>query len=283
MPRPAVRLVPVALLAVLAVACDGDGDAPRPAPFTWRGELPAGAWVRVRDLNGTVRVARASGREVLVTATQHFGPGRPERVRLVATPDPAGVTVCALWGREGGTCTARDYRSARKGRWPGQLFGRGRPVRVDFTVALPPGVRLDASTVNGGVVVADADADVRVRTVNGSVTVDARGAPVQVESVNGAVRARLAELPSEGTTELRTVNGSVTALLPDAVDAEVALETVNGRVSSDWPLTGGDPASRRALRGTLGAGGARLALRTVNGSARLVRADGAGEEDAGSP
>jgi DUF4097 and DUF4098 domain-containing protein YvlB len=131
--------------------------------------------------------------------------------------------------------------------------------------------------------VADADADVRVRTVNGSVTVDARGAPVQVESVNGAVRARLADLPSDGATELRTVNGSVTALLPDAVDAEVALETVNGRVTSDWPLTDGDPASRRALRGTLGAGGPRLALRTVNGSARLVRGDGDPAADAGSP
>lgn len=267
--RPLRSRAPLAAALLLAaVACDDDDHHARSEVFTWRGAVPAGGTVRVRDLNGSVRVARAPGAEVVVTATRRARGRHPEAVRVVFTPDAAGVTACALWG-DGGTCTADAYRtSSRRRGWLHFLRMRSR-AEVDFVVALPAGVRLDAETVNGRITVADANADVRVRTVNGSVTLAAAGAPIDAGTVNGSIRAQIGAVPSGAAVALHTTNGSVTALVPPTFAAAVDLRTTNGRVRTDLPLTG-EEGARRHRQGTLGAGGGRLSLRTTNGSVSLL-------------
>jgi hypothetical protein len=277
MPRPRSALAAVALVAALPLAgCGHDDDGPSrdEAAFQWRGTVPAGGWVRIRDLNGSVRVGRAPGNEAVITATQRYRGRRPQAVRLVAEPDANGVTACALWGEEG-ECSAERYtsRSSHRG-WLTRLLDLGMrrgDVTVDYVVAVPAGVRIDASTVNGRVVVADATSEVVARSVNGPVTVGGAGGPVRAHSVNGRVNARVDALASGASVELKTVNGSVTAFLPPAVDADVALETTNGRVQSDFPLAQPEEGRRHSLRGTLGAGGRRVALQSVNGSVKLGR------------
>jgi hypothetical protein len=264
---------PALAAAALALAACGTGGRDAPEPFAWRGAVPAGDWVRVRNLNGPVRVARAAGAEVVVTATPRVrGRGPAERVRFVAAPDAGGVTVCAVWGEDRGRCTAAEYRGGRSGRGGGLsgLFRRRAGVEVTFVVAVPAGVRVDVSTVNGRVTVADAAGEVRAKSVNGTVTVAARGGPVRAESVNGSVRARVDALAPEAALALSTVNGAVTALLPALPDADVALSTTNGRAASDFPLVLAD-SSRRALRGTAGRGGRALTLTSVNGGVNLLR------------
>lgn len=272
-PRP-VRAV-AALLALPLVACDSghEGRAHSERAFTWSGRVPDGGWVRVRDLNGSVRVARAPGREVIITATKRWRGGRPQAVRFVAEPDARGITACALWGGAG-TCTPDAYgsRGERRGRerWFTRLFRREASVRVDYVVAVPAGVSVDARTTNGSVVVADATSEVVARTVNGSITLGGSGRRMRGETVNGSVRARLDAWPAGAAVALKSVNGSVTALLPDAASAEVALQTTNGRVRSDFAVAS-TKENRRTLRGTLNGGQGRIALETVNGSVTLGR------------
>jgi hypothetical protein len=274
--RTAVALA--ALAALPLAGCDHDGDdgpSRSESAFQWRGRVPAGGWVRIRDLNGSVRVGQARGAETVITATRRYRGRNPQTVRFVAQPDANGVTACALWG-EGGECTAERYENRRTGSrsWFARLFAlggrRGGGVTVDYVVAVPAGVRIDARTVNGRVIVADATSEVVAHSVNGTVTVGGAGGPVRLQSVNGRVNARLDRLAAGASVELKTVNGSVSAFLPSAVDAEVALATTNGRVQSDFPL-GAPEGSRRSLRGTLGAGGRRVALESVNGSVKLGR------------
>lgn len=267
-------LPPLALTVAVVAGTVGTSGCARPTadeqrPFVWRGAVPPDGWLRIRDLNGSVRVARAPGAEVVVTGTPRARGRRPETVRFAAVPEAGGITICALWGPRA-HCTGDGYAGDRRLRWISRLFGGRDDVTVDFVVALPAGVRLDASTVNGGITVADAAGEVRAHTVNGPITVDARGGSLDAGTVNGSVRARLGPLAPGATVALATTNGSVDALVPAALDAEVDLSTVNGRVASDLPLAdrSGD---RRTLRGTLGAGGSRVALRTVNGSVRLQR------------
>ena len=53
------------------------------------------------------------------------------------------------------------------------------------------------------------------------------------------------------------------------MSATVSLSTVNGRIDSELPLVLRGSASRRKLEGTLGDGGRRVELETVNGSVHL--------------
>ena len=275
MPRLRSALAAAALAAIPLAGCGGRDHGPTrtESAFQWRGTVPAGGWVRIRDLNGAVRVGRAPGREVVITATRKYRGRRPQAVRFVAEPDANGVTACALWGDEG-ECSAERYANSRSSHrgWFSRIFNerRGGNVTVDYVVAVPAGVRIDASTVNGRVIIADATSEVIARSVNGPVTIGGAGGPVSARSVNGRVNARFDQLASGASVELKTVNGSVSALLPSAVDADVALETTNGRVSSDFPLAVRE-GNRRVLRGTLGAGGRRVALESVNGSVKLGR------------
>jgi hypothetical protein len=67
------------------------------------------------------------------------------------------------------------------------------------------------------------------------------------------------------------VNGSVTAELPAALDAQLEMTTVNGRLTTDFPLTLQGKVSPRAMRATIGSGGRALKIETVNGNATLKR------------
>jgi hypothetical protein len=271
----APRLALALLLAPLA-ACAHD-DARESDSFAWSQSVAPGSWVRVRNTNGAIRVARAAGSAVRITATKQYKGRRPEPVRFLTRQDGSGAVVCAVWGSSGGHCSADQYGSGQRGSgsFLHRLLFRRSGVSVDFVVALPPGVRLDVSTVNGRVTVADAASEVRAKTVNGSVTVDARGGPVSAETVNGSVLARIADLAPGAGLSLGSVNGSVTALVPPALDGDLDLRTTNGRVVNELPVSA-QHADRRSLRGILGAGGRRLSLQTVNGSVRFERAGAAG-------
>src|SRR5687767_7062663 len=95
------RRAAAALLLLPLAACEH--GAREPDTFSWSRSVPAGEWIRIRNLNGSVRVARAPGSEVHVSATKRYKGGRPERVRFATELEGGGVLVCALWGN-GGRC-----------------------------------------------------------------------------------------------------------------------------------------------------------------------------------
>ena len=53
------------------------------------------------------------------------------------------------------------------------------------------------------------------------------------------------------------------------IDADIELSTVNGRFQTDWPVTITGRIDPRHLRATLGKGGRRIRLSTVNGNVEL--------------
>ena len=73
-----------------------------------------------------------------------------------------------------------------------------------------------------------------------------------------------------GDLEFSTVNGSITVELPERLDADLRMTTVNGTLSSrDYPLTVTGRFSPQNLRATIGKGGTRLSFSTVNGNVEL--------------
>jgi DUF4097 and DUF4098 domain-containing protein YvlB len=154
------------------------------------------------------------------------------------------------------------------GNWRGD---RDDDVTVDFTVKLPRGVKVAASSVNGGVDVTGAGAQVMASTVNGRVEVSTSVGPVNASTVNGGVIARMAALPSDADMRFSTVNGSVRVVVPAQFDAEVEMSTVNGNLRTDFPMTLSGRIDPKRISATIGKGGRRVTLRTVNGSIELEK------------
>lgn len=267
---------PVSLRAFAAVAAitllmprpaDAQARQEREA-FTWVGNIPAGRWINVRNLNGTVEVERGRSDKVEVTATRHTKRGDPDFVRFEVRkygPNDQNVLICALWGQNS-DCDDNSYRSRgdRRGN-------RENDVWVEFRVRVPPGVKVGAHSVNGEVRVEGVAAEVEAESVNGSVVVSTLGGPVNASTVNGSVRATMGRFDLNSDLRFASVNGSVIAEFAQDINAEVELSTVNGRFLTDFPVTIRGRIDPRRLRATLGKGGPRIQLSTVNGNVELRR------------
>jgi DUF4097 and DUF4098 domain-containing protein YvlB len=130
-------------------------------------------------------------------------------------------------------------------------------------------VKVAAHSVNGEVRVEGVAAEVDAESVNGSVLVSTMGGPVNARTVNGGVRASMGKFDLNSDLNFSSVNGSVIAEFANEINAEVDLSTVNGRFLTDFPVTISGRIDPRRLRATLGKGGARIRLSTVNGNVEL--------------
>jgi DUF4097 and DUF4098 domain-containing protein YvlB len=142
---------------------------------------------------------------------------------------------------------------------------RDNDVEVHFTVRVPRGVGFAPRTVNGDVNASDLDGDVEATTVNGSIELSTSGR-AEARTVNGSIRARGGRSDWKGTVDFETVNGSITVELPADTNLEFDAETVNGSIETDFSLSSQGRRTRRHLSGTIGSGGRRMQLETVNGS-----------------
>jgi Putative adhesin len=237
--------------------------------FSWDGRITSGKWLYVRDLNGSIRVERATGDRAEVTAVKRSRRGNPEDVRIETRRiggDDGDVIICAFW-TENASCDEDGYRS----HGDNNRRNHDNDTSVEFTVKLPAGVRLNVSTVNGGVTVAGATSEVRASTVNGRVSAASSGGPVNASTVNGDIDVRMRELGT-GDLEYSTVNGSIEIEVPANLDADLDMRTVNGSLSADFPITLQGRVNPRRMRATIGKGGRRIRLETVNGSVELRKA-----------
>lgn len=260
--------------ALLTLGAAGAG-AQETKEWKWTGQLGAGRTVYLRNINGEVRFEQGSGNTVEVRAEKRWRRGDPEDVRIEARMAGNGggdIIICALWG-ERATCDESGYHgnNDRDRHWNDR-----NDVSVRFVVRIPANAKVEASTVNGGLVVDGTTADIAATTVNGDVDARSNGGRVEASTVNGSITVRTTLRTTAGTTagtaaglEYETVNGSITIELPASTNANVNLSTVNGRISSDFPLTLDGTINPRRIRAQLGAGGPTLRAKTVNGSIRL--------------
>lgn len=233
--------------------------------FRWQGRLSAGKAIEVKGINGAIDARAADGDEVLVVARKHGRKSSVDEVRVEVVEHEGGVTVCALY-----PARHSDKPNVCK---PGEGTGSNSnsDVEVEFEVRVPKSVRFVGRTVNGGVEAESLPDDVEAYTVNGSVRVSAAG-EVRAETVNGSIRAAMGRATGREPLSFKTVNGGITVEMPGSAAADVHAETVNGGIETDFPLTVKGKWVGRRLDGTIGAGGRRLELTTVNGSITLRKA-----------
>lgn len=232
--------------------------------FTWSGRVPTGHWIRVRNLSGDIDVTSSNGDRVEVTATKRWRRSDPQSVRFEVRKfgeNDEDVVICAIWG-DRTECDEDGYHSHNV---------RNNDVSVQFRVAVPRGVKIGVSTVNGAIGVEGATSEVDASSVNGEVEATSSGGPVSASTVNGSVTARMGRFENDQDLSFSTVNGSVIVEFTGDLDADVELSTVNGSFHTDYPVTLNGRLDPRHLRAKIGRGGPKIHLSTVNGNVELRR------------
>jgi DUF4097 and DUF4098 domain-containing protein YvlB len=249
--------------AVIALAAATEGAAQD--RFDWRGQVAPGRTIEIKGVNGAVSAVATSGNEVRVRAEKTARRSDPGEVRIEVVEHAGGVTICAVYPTPHGE-RANECAPGSAGR----NNTRNNDVSVEFTVEVPAGVHFTGRTVNGAVEARGLTGDVNAHTVNGAVRLETRGT-AQAQTVNGTIEARIGRADWRDTLSFQTVNGAVRVLVAGELNSNVRASTVNGGITTDFPLTVQGRFGPRSVNGTVGTGGRTLEMQTVNGSIELRR------------
>ena len=159
-------------------------------------------------------------------------------------------------------------------RYP-EGHSNNNPATVTYELHVPRNAQLDGiNLVNGSLTITQCSGDVKASLVNGASTIHDLSGRIELSSVNGAVKAYYKSLANVKEIHLKSVNGSVQLGLPASPNANVSVSTVNGGISTDFPLTVQGKFMGRHIDGTLGSGGTRIEISNVNGSVHLSQGEG---------
>ena len=166
-----------------------------------------------------------------------------------------------------------DYVRIRT-RYP-ENHTNNNPATVTYELHVPRGARLDSlDLVNGSLNVSQVSGDIRSSLVNGKTSVHDLAGRAELSSVNGTIDAYYRSLENVRDIELKSVNGSVRLGLPTFPNADVSVSTVNGGITTDFPLTVQGKFMGRHISGRLGNGGTRIEISNVNGSVHIGPGEG---------
>lgn len=228
-------------------------------PFAYGGSLRAGQTIRVRDVNGDVRVR--TGDRLAVHATRHAVHGDPTKVTVRVDQRADGIVVCVRYPEdEGRACDERGESHLNAGN---------NDTQVDFDITVPRDTIVDAATVNGAIDVQH-DGAVSASDVNGSIAVDARTI-TEAKTINGALHLRV-RAPGRGSLSAQDVNGTIDLQLPAGQGYTLDAGTLTGSIAaSGIEVTRPRFGPGASAQGTVGDGALRARLRTVNGSVTVRR------------
>jgi hypothetical protein len=277
------NLVAIVALALSAPAMSAQQQYGREGnTWRWDGRVESGRWMNVFNVNGSVKFVPSSDNMVHVTAEKTSNGRGEDDVHYEVVQQNGNLTICAIWNNNA-RCEDGGYHSIRRNdrhenyttvlftvRVPKDLRVSANSVNGSVSVR-DVGLEVKAKTVNGGVEVRNASGRVKANTVNGKVDVNTAAGPVSATTVNGNVDARMSSLQGTDDMEFKTVNGSVTIVVPARFDADLRFDTVHGSIDSDFPITLSGRFGPRHARGKIGNGGRDVTASAVNGSIELRR------------
>ena len=147
-----------------------------------------------------------------------------------------------------------------------------RMAEVSYELKLPAAMAVQIETVNGRILAERRLGPLVLNTVNGTIRVVAQEGPVRANTVNGSVE--VAFTGPVRKAELETVNGSVTVTGSRESSIRYNLQTVNGRIRSEFAeLSVEGKWGPKEARGEFNGGKEALSVETINGEVRLQVAD----------
>ena len=217
--------------------------------------------LEVTETNGSISIEAAAVPQITLEARAH---GDFE-VKKGTENDGLFETVV-----EGDTLRIGGRKRRNRGFRLSRIFNWGGARRIDYTIRVPHEIDVAVTTVNGRIVTRGVDGETTATSVNGTIDVESSGDhELTATTVNGRVKARF--LKNFNGARFKTVNGQVTAFLPQSASFAVDLSQVNGGFEASFPLSiNSNPGSRR-VSGEVNGGRHELRIVTVNGDVELAR------------
>ncbi len=165
---------------------------------------------------------------------------------------------------------ARTSVHSRTGSGDQQIGGITGPVE-----AVAGSGDLTVGPVTAGATVTTGSGDIDLLGATGEVTMTAGSGDVRATQVAGRLRAKTGsgDIDVEGRPEddwsVGTGSGDIDVRLPAGARFTLDAATNSGRVEVSHPLDGNARPSKRHASGTVGGGGARVALSAASGSIRV--------------
>jgi len=280
------RAAPLGLM-LSAAANAQNGRGRNDSTFVWSARIGDGGTLTIKNIVGGITVTEATGDRVEVRAEKRMrGRGDASEISFDVQESGSGATICTVYRGES-ACDEGSFNNTR--------------FNVRYTVAMPRGLRLRASTGNGELSVEKAGSEVELRTGNGAihigqtegrVNVSTGNGDLEVESARGPVRAstgngrvfvataagpvsastgngdidvRMQSLSSAGDMNFVSGSGTVRITLPADFNGEVDASTGNGELRTDFEIKLIGRLDPQHMRGTIGSGGRTIKLQTGNG------------------
>ena len=258
----------IVCLALVSAACDVKVGENGGVSVDFAGTKATDEWVRTYDLkpggrldiinvNGTIAASPSTGTTVEVRATReaHAGSEEASRELLQKTEMreevmPDRVTIRGPEGQERGG------------------FGRRR-LSIRYDVRIPAGLNILLKTQNGDVRLENIQGvRIEASSTNGGITGRGLSGAVEASTVNGGIQMDLDAIT--GDTKMVTVNGGVIVNVAPGLNADLEASVVNGGVRVQDGLTlAADERSRERVTGRIGNGGPRLVVQSTNGGVRV--------------
>lgn len=263
MKKSSLSIYPLILATVLlASGCHAERRFSSEARATITRNWPAAgiSEVKVVEVDGSITVEASTTSEISLLATAKGD------LDVKKGQENDGLFETTLTG---GTLRIGRRDTGHKG-WSWERIFSADDVRIDYVLKMPPTVSLGVTTVNGRIATRGIDGGTKATTVNGSIDIETAGShALHATTVNGGVRAKFTR-DFQGA-RFSTVNGGVTATLPQNASFTVNLSQVNGDFEASFPLSiHSNPGSRR-VSGEVNGGAHELKIVTVNGDVELAR------------
>jgi DUF4097 and DUF4098 domain-containing protein YvlB len=238
--NPLRPLAPFILLAPLAAQAVVLQPAPgAKATETRTLAIAAGAPIRVKNVNGRIRLTGTDRADVSFTGAFTPGP-KGEQVKVVLEPKDGGLEI--------------------RGEYPKNTpHGMG----CDMEVLVPRSVMARLESVNGEVRLKDVSGKAECSTVNGAVDIENVGGPVEASTVNGSITGK----GVGSRINAHSVNGTLT-FSTRGLQGRVTASSVNGGFHIRSEGAKDVQASRHRFEATF-PGDGQLTLKTVNGDIRV--------------
>jgi DUF4097 and DUF4098 domain-containing protein YvlB len=247
-----IRLVSLGALMAFALAIFASAqvteDFHRTVPLTSNGR------VSVENVNGNVTITGWERNEVQINAVKRANSQEKlnqARIEVENTSDSVHIRTRYSEGNN------------------------NNPASVTYELHVPRTARLDnISLVNGSLDVSQVSGDIKTSLVNGKTNVHDLAGHAHLSAVNGAINAYYRSLDNVNEIQLKSVNGAINLGLPSSPNADVSVSTVNGGITTDFPLQVQGKFVGRRVEGKLGNGGTRIEISNVNGSVHLGPGEG---------
>ncbi|HKS27455.1 MAG TPA: DUF4097 family beta strand repeat-containing protein [Pyrinomonadaceae bacterium] len=220
--------------------------------------------IQLENISGNVRVTGWDRSEVKVDAVKSaYTRERLDEAQIVVEPGTDSLRIYTKYPESN-----QSFRSDQQGRL-------NNPARVEYTLFVPRGARIDSiEVVSGGVSLEGLTGDVHASSVSGSVTARGLVGEARLSTVSGSVEADFTQLSAAKSIALASVSGTVTITLPSDANASLRANNVSGGIRNDFglPVRKGDYVGYD-LAGQLGQGATRIKLANVSGQINIRRAN----------